>query len=268
MVRQGKFADIDPTGIPRMIRQADDDYTFPAKIRLNDGTNEFAIEFNGTNAVLGTTSGDVTIDEIVKIGGGYGATGVTISAAGVIQGDGVATFAQDAAAVYNIQLDAIMKNDMRTPLAAAGDATNLGIVGGTHGSASPYLVSTAYNNTSGSETARFSFILPPEYDDGETVTVRVHAHVDTTPYAASATADIECFVPDGEKGISGELCTTVAQDINSATWADVDFTITPTTLTSGDELDIELTIAGDDGTGAANKSMEVGAVQILLDIKG
>lgn len=267
-MRQGKFADIDPTGIPRMIRQADDDYTFPKKIRINDGTNELTIEFDGTDGVMGTTSGDVKIDENVKIGGGFGATGVTISAAGVIQGDGAATFEQVAAAVYPIPLDAIMKNDMRTPLAAAGDATNLGIVGNTHGTSSTYLVSTAYNNTNGSETARFLFVLPPEYDDGETVTIRVHAHVDTTPYATTATADIECFVPDGEKGISGELCTTVAQDINSATWADHDFTITPTTLTSGDILDIELTIAGNDGGGAANKSMEVGAVQILLDIKG
>ena len=298
-MRQGKFADIDPTGIPRMIRQADDEYTFPKKIQLSDGTNEMVIEFDGTDAVITTSSGDVKIDENLKVGGGYGATGVTISAAGKIEAndnltvDGTTTAStdavlpagcidnddlagsvtrakllQEAAAVYTIPWHAFKKTGDLTALPTAGDGTNLGIVAGAHGTNSPHMAgkATAAGSTE-TDKARCTFTLPAEYDAAETITVRLHGRVDVVANT-SATVDIECYKSDNEVGISADLCGTVAQDINSATWGDDDFTIDPTGLAVGDSLDIEITtIVNDTGAVAACKS-EIGAVQILLDIKG
>jgi hypothetical protein len=178
-----------------------------------------------------------------------------------------ADLVQDDAEIYNLPLFRFRKNTGAV-LAAAGDGTYLGCAWGTHGTDGPYLVGTACNNASQTETARILFELPPEYQDGQTVTIRVHAHVDTTPLTVSATVDIQCYETDGEKAVGADLCATAAQDCNASAWADFDFTITPTGLAAGDILDIEITAAGDDSGGAVNKSIEIGAVQVLLDIKG
>jgi hypothetical protein len=178
-----------------------------------------------------------------------------------------ADLVQDDGAIYDIPFFR-MRKTTGAVLAGAGDTTNLGEAWGTPGTDVPYLVGTACNGAAQTETARFQFELPAEYTPGESITVRVHAHVDTTPLTVSATVDVECFQGDKEKNAGADICATAAQDINSATWADKDFTITPTGLVAGDILDIYITAAGDDTTGAVNKSIEIGAVQVLLDIKG
>ena len=173
---------------------------------------------------------------------------------------------QEALQIYNIPLTE-MKMTTGLELPVAGDSTYLGMAFGTHGSAAPYLVGTVTNTDSKTEVARLQFILPPEYEDGQSVSVRLHARVDVARQA-SASVDVQCYKVDKEIGVGSDICATAAQSINTDVWADKDFTITPTGLVAGDLLDIEITGVGDDTGGSSNGYVQIGAVQMLLDIKG
>jgi len=175
--------------------------------------------------------------------------------------------AQDALARYTVAWQAFKKADLVTPLAATGDGTNLGLAAGTHGTNGPHLIGSGANNNSKTETTRFTFTLPAEYDAGETITIRCHGRVDVVANA-SATLDVQCYENDREAGISADLCATGAQSINSASWADKDFTITPTALVAGDSLDVELTTVVDDTGGGGTCKAQIGQVEFLLDIRG
>ena len=176
---------------------------------------------------------------------------------------------QDDLQVYNVNLIAECRKADGTLLPTTPDGTNLGLTAGTFGAASPMLIGSTSNNNAKSEITRIFLELPPEYQSGQTVTIRIHSRVDVVRQV-SATVDVVCYEADKEAGIGADLCTTAAQSINSATWADKDFTITPTGLVAGDILDIEITGASDDtGAGApSNGHCEIGAIQLLLDIKG
>ena len=152
-------------------------------------------------------------------------------------------------------------------LPTAGDATSLGLVSGTHGSASPVLRGSDVGATTATEKARVLFQLPQEYVAGQSVTVRLHAEMEVVADSA-ATADIECYESDDEAGIGSDLCTTAAQNINSSTYADYDFTITASTLAAGDVLDIEITtVATDAGNAAPNIWAVIGKVSVLLGVR-
>jgi hypothetical protein len=101
---------------------------------------------------------------------------------------------------------------------------------------------------------------------GETVTLRVKARV-TGLLQVSETIDAEVYKGDGAAGVGADLCTTAAQTL-TATFANYDFTVTPTSLAAGDLLDIQLTGAVNDTGGTANKLVEIGSVEMLLDVKG
>jgi len=177
---------------------------------------------------------------------------------------------RDGLKTLAIPLTDLRRTGDLSALPTAGDGTDLGLAAGTHGTASSRLASTAVGaGASGTEKARFLVALPPDYIDGRTVTLRLHARAADTA-ATSATVDVEAYAPDGEGGVGADLCATAAQNVNGDTdWADVDFTITATNLAAGDVLDVEITVAiNDSGGGGDGAQVEIGAVEILLDAIG
>jgi hypothetical protein len=151
------------------------------------------------------------------------------------------------------------------PAAAADD--DLGLIGGTFGSASPSIQSVDFGGTSTTAYARAQIPLPAEYEAGQTVTLRFHAGM-LVIADASCTLDVVCYETDEEAGIGADICATAAQSINSATLADSDFTITPSALTAGDLLDVRIVVAGTDaGDAAPNIIAVIGAVKLLCDIR-
>ena len=160
-------------------------------------------------------------------------------------------------------------DDMDSPLPSTPATDDLGLIGGTFGTDSPS-VQTEDLKTAGATNnrARRSFALPPEYDAGQTVVVRVHAGMLTTVADNSATVDVEVYKGDKEAGIGADLVSDAAQSINSLVLADKDFTIDAAGLSPGDVLDLRITTAVNDAaTGTAVKAI-LGAVEVLLDIKG
>ena len=177
---------------------------------------------------------------------------------------------QDPNAVFAVPFAHLRVWDaLGTNLPATPATDDLGLVGGTFGSASPK-VSSGDLKAAGatSRYARFQFQLPAEYDAGTSVTVRLHAGMTTTVADTSAVADVECYKSDSEAGVGSDLCTTAAQSINSLTDADKDFTITPTGLTAGDVLDVRLTLTVTDAATGTAVTADIGAIEFLVDIKG
>ena len=119
--------------------------------------------------------------------------------------------------------------------------------------------------------ARFSVPLPPEYVAGQTVKIRVVGGMITTIADTSCTADVQCYLNDEDNSLSADLCTTVATTINtllSSSATTVDFTITASTLTAGDLLDVRVAVICDDG---AEDTVVIGAitkVALLCDTQG
>lgn len=147
---------------------------------------------------------------------------------------------------------------------------DIGIVSGTFGSATPSMQTRDVKAVGAApHYARRLVQLPFNYVAGETVMIRLHAGMVTTVADTTATVDVECYKSDNEGGVDGsDLCATAAQSCNSLTAADKDFTITPTSLSPGDWLDIRIAIhVNDAATGTAVKGM-IGRAQLLCDTKG
>ena len=154
------------------------------------------------------------------------------------------------------------------PNSASNADDDLALVGGTWASASPSLQSFDCGALTNTSYARAQIPLPWEYEVGQTVALRLHAGMLTTIADASATLDLICFETDEELGISADICATAVKDVNSVTFADMDFTITPTALIAGDLLDVRLTVYVEDaGNAGAGITACIGSVKLLADVR-
>jgi hypothetical protein len=176
---------------------------------------------------------------------------------------------QENLAVHKINLTDFRVHDaMQTVLPGTGASDDLALIGTAFGTSSPTIQTGDVKNATTTRYARCMFNVPHTYVAGETVIVRVHGGMKTTVASASATVDVECYLSDDEEGISADLCATSATSINSLTDADVDFTITATTIAPGDTLDIRIAVAVTDSLTGTAVIGQIGAVSVLLDVKG
>jgi len=175
---------------------------------------------------------------------------------------------QDDAQIYDLPLEnfrvtatgALLGTSAGTPSGA------FGITYGTHGTAPPKIVSEAASAGSITNKMRQTFVLPPEYVSGETVTLRVRGKETVAAATVDTTIDAEVYKHDKDGGIGSDLCATAAQSVTTAA-ANFDFTITPTGLAAGDRLDVELTGVSDDTGGSQGTILEIYSTEMLLDIK-
>lgn len=140
--------------------------------------------------------------------------------------------------------DAVATN---LPTTAAAD--DLAIINGTDGTAFPSIQTLDFKNTTTTAYARAYLALPPNYVAGSDVTIRVVGGMTTTVASTSCTVDLTVYSNDGDATGSADICATAAQSINSLTFGNKDFTITPTGLVAGQLLNVRMVIAGvDSGT--------------------
>jgi hypothetical protein len=159
---------------------------------------------------------------------------------------------------------------MNTLLPGAGATDDLGLVGGTFGSATPSLrtedlkAAGATNNR-----ARALVQLPWEYIDGNSVTLRFMAGMITTVSDGTATLDCEAYKlqDDPDDAIGSDLVSTAATTINSLTFANVDFTVTASALSGGDILDVRITTAVNDGATGTAVIAGITSAQLLCDVR-
>lgn len=152
------------------------------------------------------------------------------------------------------------------PGAAAND--DLGFLGGTHGTNHPTLQAGDVGGTSSTRYARAAILLPWEYVSGQSVTLRFYAACQTSAPDMTCTLDIAAHATDGDYTVGADLASAaVANNIQSTVFANVDFTITPTALSPGDELDVLLSIVYNDAGNLDVMIPTVGKVQLLCDVR-
>lgn len=159
---------------------------------------------------------------------------------------------------------------IQTPLSGTAGTDDLGIISGTFGTASPSIQTSDAKTTSVTQRMRTTFILPPEYDDGETVAFSCVAGMFTTDTDGTATVDVEAYLLDeADATVGSDLVSTAATSIAGDTDpAELDFVITPATLTAGAVLDIRVTVAITDsstGTAVIGRILKTG---VKCDIRG
>ncbi len=142
--------------------------------------------------------------------------------------------------------------------------------GGTYGTNAPSLQTedVGGNGAATAYYARAEIQLPAEYVAGQSIEIRVHAGMLTTVADQSCTVDVEAYKSDEDETSTGDLCAdaAVTDNMNSLVFADVDFTITPATLSPGDLLDVRITVTADDDSANIVKAC-VGSVQLLCDVR-
>ena len=145
----------------------------------------------------------------------------------------------------------------------------LEVVGGTHGTNAPSLQTPDFKNNSAAATytTRGEIQLPWEYIAAGSVTIRLHAGMLTTEASEACTVDLAVYKSDEDSTSTGDLCATAATTINDLTFADIDFTITSTTLNPGDLLDVKITVSADDDDDSGVIKACIGSVQLLCDVR-
>lgn len=170
---------------------------------------------------------------------------------------------------FPLELSGFRVHDaFQTPLGAAA-ADDLGINGGAFGTNCPHLRTVDLNGL-GATTAygRTMFQLPVEYVAGGEIVVNLSAGLLAAVASVSASVDVEVFVCGRNGTKSGsDLVTTGATSMNSTTFADCPFVVNPAGITPGTILDIRVAIIANSTT-ASSHFAAIGAVEMLLDVKG
>lgn len=147
----------------------------------------------------------------------------------------------------------------------------LNYVPGSHATNAPSLQTDncAMNDAAVVYYARGEIQLPAEYVAGQSVELRFHAGMLTTVADQACTLDIAVYKSDEDSTSTGDLCADAAtgDNMNSAVFADIDFTITPTTLSPGDLLDVQITVSADDNATATVVKGCIGSIQLLCDVR-
>jgi hypothetical protein len=180
-----------------------------------------------------------------------------------------ASLAQQDNAIYDVALEDWRATGTGALLGASAGtpAGAFGFTVGAHGTNVPKIAGEAASNNSKTNLMRHTFLLPPVYVAGESITVRISAKETVGAATVATSVDVEAFRDAGEAGIGSDLCATAAQDVTT-TVGNKDFVITPTGLVSGDKLDIEITGVTNDTGGAVGTILNIYKTQLLLDVKG
>lgn len=155
---------------------------------------------------------------------------------------------------------------MHTNLPGTAADDDLALVGGTFETGVPSLQTVDFGGTTTTAYARAQIPLPAFYEAGQSVKLRFHCGSLTTLPDAACTLDVSCYKSGEESLVSGgDICATAVQTITPLTMADVDFTITATTLSPGDVLDTRITVYGEDAGDLGVMKLCIGAVKLVCD---
>jgi hypothetical protein len=155
-----------------------------------------------------------------------------------------------------------------TNLPAAATSDDLGLVSGTFGT-NPARITAGDTKALGPTTRRLymAIPIPANYEDGQTIQLRIRAKMETTVADASCTIDAEAYVgADGTVG--SDLVTTAAQSMNSLSAAAYTFTVNATGVDPGDLLEVRLSIASNDAATATAVTPAIYSIALLCDTRG
>jgi len=170
---------------------------------------------------------------------------------------------------YGIALASLKVWDaMETNLPGTAANDDCAIITGTAGTDMPTIQAGDFGLTTIARKFGLEFCLPPEYDDGQVVLIRISAACLTTIADNYCRADFQVYEGTRAGAVGADLCTTAATSINSLTHADYDFVVTATGLAAGDRLHIVGNLEADDAGDLGVMIPEIAVLEIGLDVKG
>lgn len=172
-------------------------------------------------------------------------------------------------------VDSVPLTDLRihdapqTVLTGTPGTDDLGLKGTAFGTNSMF-VSAGDLKAAGATTryARFRRKMKDTYVSGQAISVVIDCGMLTTISDGTCTVDVEAYLCDGDTTVTGDKCTTAAQSMNSTTFAEKSFTLTPTGVTSTSEWDIRIAIACSDAATATAVEPAIDAIGISQSCKG
>lgn len=196
-------------------------------------------------------SGDATIDN----------TGALTIAADSVERSMVA---QEAAESYPIDLTALRTADLAGPLAVS-DSQGAGDHYLALSSNTIILYGNSPSSSTETDTSYFTFSLPPEYDDGQTITLRVNCLY--TADGDTKTVEAQVYKVNKTSGAVGSNLVSGGAQALTASAAATDFTVDPTGLVGGDLFNCKLITVFEDSNGTVGEA-QVNSIEFLLDITG
>lgn len=177
---------------------------------------------------------------------------------------------QESIQPFTIPLDSWRVHDAFQTLLGSAASDDLGCTCGVFGTGTPYL--TAGDLKAAGATTRYGramFQIPVSYVAGETLQIAAKAGMLTTVADTSCTIDFQAYKCGEDTLVSGgDLVTTSATTINSLTFAEKAFVVTPSTLSPGDWLDIRVAIACNDAATGTAVIGAIAGIELQADIRG
>lgn len=168
----------------------------------------------------------------------------------------------DSAAAHRVNLHEMRKTAAYKDVLADTPGTSLLGLGDAAGTVLTGTTTNGGSTATANESAGFFFRLPKSYVAGGAVTVRLRAKV-SVARAVSATCDVVAKRIDGDGAAGSDICATAAQNLTTS-YADYDFTVTPTTLVPGDLLLVDVYGIANDTGGSSNGAVTIAAVTVLI----
>jgi hypothetical protein len=151
------------------------------------------------------------------------------------------------------------------PSTAASD--DLALITGTWGTNPVRVTAGDVKTLTATRRLYFAVPIPANYEDGQTIQLRIRCGMETTVASSSCTIDAEAYV--GTSGaLSADLVTTAPTTMNSLTAADLDFAINPASVDPGQLLEVRLTIASVDAATGTAVTPAIYKVSLLCDTRG
>lgn len=175
---------------------------------------------------------------------------------------------QRVLAEYRVPVDAFRVWDAITsnPVSAAA-SDDLGLVTGTWGSAVNKITAGDCKAATTTRHIYFSIPVPPNYDDGQTIELRIRAKMETTLSDGTCTIDATAYIAN-DGTLTSDLVATAAQSMNSLTAANYDFALSSGSIDPGDLLEVRLTVACVDSATATAVTPAIYEVALLCDTRG
>lgn len=139
------------------------------------------------------------------------------------------------------------------------DSPGVSILGLTDTAGAPLLGNAASGNQK-TDSALFSLSLPAWYVAGSAITVRLRAK---TTALSTVSDKVDCTFKIVGDTVGSDLVTTSAQQITTS-YANYDFTVTPTGRVAGETIQLVVTTDLDDTGGAIGGVGSISKVQLLL----
>jgi hypothetical protein len=153
-------------------------------------------------------------------------------------------------------------------LPAAASGSDLGLVTGVAGTSFPIVTAGGVKNTSGSRSLGFLFNVPPNFDVGESLTLRLRAGMQTTIASGSCTATVAVYRSNGDGASSANLYTGSPLSMNGLAPANIDFVLQSSGSTPGHAMHCVVTIAYSDVATATAVIPAIFGITLLADLRG